>query len=49
VKDNIRLQEEINASNLMAGYISHEMITPLQCSAQLVDRILDSKKIDSEN
>jgi hypothetical protein len=33
VKDNLRLQEEINASKLMAGYMSHEMITPLQCAA----------------
>jgi signal transduction histidine kinase len=48
VKDNLRLQEEINVSNQMAGYMNHEMITPLQCVAQLVDRTLDSGRIDFE-
>jgi hypothetical protein len=39
VQDNIRLQEENNAINLMSGYMQHEMITPLKCVNQLATKV----------
>lgn len=31
VIDNLRLQEEVKATNLMSSYVAHEMLTPLKC------------------
>jgi signal transduction histidine kinase len=47
IKENLRLQELNKATNLMASYMSHEMITPLQCVSQLADKV--SQDVDLEN
>jgi hypothetical protein len=39
MKENISLQEENKAVNLMSGYMSHEMLTPLKCVKQLATKI----------
>jgi hypothetical protein len=50
VQENIRLQAECNALSLMSGYMSHEMITPLKCVAQLADKVAqDEALIDTHN
>jgi len=49
VQDNIRLQEEYNAINLMSSFISHEMITPLRCMSQLTQKISLESKLSPQN
>jgi hypothetical protein len=49
IKENLRLQEEMKAINLMMTCCGHELLTPLKCVDQLVLKIKDCSEISSEN
>jgi hypothetical protein len=42
VTDNVRLQEELKATNQMNSYVAHEMLTPLKCIEQLTAKVESS-------
>jgi hypothetical protein len=49
VGQNLRLKEQVEAANLTSSYMSHEMVTPLKCVSQLVDKVKTSKNIEPSN
>jgi hypothetical protein len=46
VGQNLRLKEQVEAANLTSSYMSHEMVTPLKCVSQLVDKVKKSEIIE---
>jgi hypothetical protein len=49
VTDNVRLQEELKATNQMNSYVAHEMLTPLKCIEQLTAKVESSHDTTAEN
>jgi signal transduction histidine kinase len=49
IGENLRLNEKIKSLNLMASYLSHEMLTPLMCIDQFVQKIKKSMETGSQN
>jgi hypothetical protein len=45
VSENLRLQEELKALNLMSSYLAHEMLTPLKCIAELAALVESSEDL----